>query len=100
MSKRGMNILINNLENFNIIIWYQNDYIKKIQKLRFAFYVLATNEYFDIIILVIVFINSIIMALDGNFFIPEVASKINITNYIFNFIFEYVIKITGITPLV
>ena len=96
------NNIINSLENFNIIIWHQNKTIKNIQKIRYAFYVCAYNESFELIVLVIVVVNSILMALDGNFLKPELLNQLNIGNYIFNsiFILEYVVKFIGLTPLV
>ena len=100
--KNKWNKIIYSLENFNIIIWHQNKTIKYLQKIRYAFYVFANNELFELIVLVIVMVNSIFMALDGNFLKPEILNKLNIGNYIFNsiFILEYVVKFIGLTPLV
>ena len=100
--RKKWNKIINSLEEFNIIIWHQNLYIKNLQKLRYAFYVFANNEYFDFSILSIVIINSIFMAFDGNFIKPEILNKLNICNYVFNciFIFEYLVKFIGLSPLV
>ena len=94
--------LINSLEDFNIIIWNEKTYLKNIQKVRKAFYELVTNDYFDYIILSIVIINSVFLAIDGNFIKPEILNKLNLSNYIFNgiFIFEYILKFIGLTPLV
>ena len=101
-NKTKWNNIIYSLENFNIIIWHQNKTIKYMQKVRYAFYVFANNELFELIVLVIVMINSIVMALEGNFLKPEILNKVNIGNYIFNsiFILEYVVKFIGLTPLV
>ena len=100
--KKKWNKIINSLEDFNMIIWNQNAYIKAIQKLRYAFYVFANTDYFDYCILGIVLINSIFLALDGNFLMPETLNKLNICNYAFNgiYIFEYIVKFIGLTPLV
>ena len=100
--KNKWNKIIYSLENFNIIIWHQNKTIKNLQKIRYAFYVFANNELFELIVLFIVMINSIFMALDGNFLKPETLNKLNIGNSIFNsiFILEYVVKFIGLTPLV
>ena len=100
--KNKWNQIIYSLENFNIIIWHQNKTIKNLQKIRYAFYVFANNDLFELIVLIIVVVNSIFMALDGNFLKPETLNKLNIGNYIFNsiFILEYVVKFIGLTPLV
>ena len=100
--KYKWDILINSLENFNTIIWHRNGYIKAIQQLRKVFYEVVTNDYFDYAILCVVLINSVFLALDGNFIKPEILNKLNIGNYIFNgiYIFEYIVKFIGLTPLV
>ena len=94
--------LINSLEDFNIIIWNERSYIKNIQIVRRAFYELVKDDYFDYVILSVVIINSGFLAIDGNFLRPEILNNLNITNYIFNgiFIFEYIVKFIGLTPLV
>ena len=101
-NKKRWNNIINSLEDFNMIIWHENRYIKDLQKLRYAFYVLSKNEYFDYAILIFVFLNSILLALDGNILKPELLNNLNIFNYIFNgiFIFEYIVKFVGLSPLV
>ena len=58
--------MIDALENYNIIIWHANSIIQKLQKVRYAFYILATNDYFDYFILTVVVVNSVFMAIDGN----------------------------------
>ena len=100
--KRKWNNIINSLEDFNMIIWNENTSIKVLQKLRYAFYVFANNDYFDYSILGIVLINSFCLALDGNYLKPETLNKLNMCNYAFNgiYIFEYVVKFIGLTPLV
>ena len=101
-NKKKWNKIINSLEDFNMIIWHENSYIKNLQKLRYAFYVFAINDYFDYTILSVVMINSFFLALDGNLLKPEISNKLNIGNYVFNmiFIFEYVVKFIGLGPLV
>ena len=101
-NRKRWNKLIQSLENFNMIIWHQNPYIKRIQKIRYAFYVFANNDYFEYTILSIVIANSIYLALEGNLFQPEFLTRIKILNFIFNiiFIFEYIVKFIGLTPLV
>ena len=101
-NKKRWNNIINALEDFNMIIWHENSYIKDLQKIRYAFYVLSKNEYFDYAIIIFVFLNSIWLALDGNILKPEILNKLNICNYIFNaiFIFEYIVKFIGLSPLV
>jgi hypothetical protein len=85
-----------------MIIWNENTWIKRFQKLRYAFYIMATNEYFDYSILSIVIINSVFMALDGNLLVPELIKKIELSNYAFNsiFILEYIVKFIGLGPFV
>ena len=101
-NRRKWNKLIKSLEDFNVIIWSENGTRKKWQKLRYAFYIFATDDYFDFIVLGIVIINSIFMALDGNLLKPENLEKLNVSYYIFNsiFILEYVVKFIGLGPLV
>ena len=101
-NRKRWNNMINSLEDFNMIIWHSNAWIKRFQKLRYAFYILATNDYFDFTVLSIVIINSVFMALDGNLLTPEVFKKLDTSNYVFNsiFILEYVVKFIGLGPFV
>ena len=101
-NRKRWNKLINSLEDFNMIIWHKNIWIQRFQKLRYAFYIIATNDYFDYAILSIVIINSVFMALDGNLLVPEVLNEIEKSNYAFNsvFILEYVVKFIGLGPFV
>ena len=101
-NRKKWNKLIKSLENFNMIIWNENSYIKKLQKIRYAFYVFANNDYFEYTILSIVILNSLILALEGNLIKPEYLGNIKYLNFGFNaiFIFEYVIKFIGLTPLI
>ena len=94
--------MIENLENFNIIIWNANPGIQRGQKIRYAFYLVATNNYFDYTILLVVIINAVFMALDGNLFTPEQFIKLSISNYVFNgiFIAEFILKFIGLGPIV
>ena len=100
--KKKWNKIIDSLEDFNMIIWHKNNYVKTLQKIRYAFYIFARNDYFDYIVLSIVIINSLILALDGNFLKPEILNELNKFNYFFNaiFVFEYIVKFLGLTPLV
>ena len=100
--RKRWNNMINSLENFNTIIYHRNSIIRNIQKVRYAFYLIATNEYFDIIVLVVVVVNSVFMALDGNLFKPEILNSLNVTNYVFNavYMFEYLVKFVGLGPIV
>ena len=102
VNRKRWNNMINSLEDFNMIIWNDNVALMRLQKVRYAFYILATSDYFDITILAIVIINSIFMALDGNLFKSEIVNNLNIANTIFNSIFylEYVVKFIGLSPLV
>ena len=100
--RKRWNNMINALENFNIIVWNANPAIKNIQKIRYAFYLIATNDYFDIIVLAVVLINSVFMAIDGNIIKPEILNNLNVSNYIFNgvYMFEYLVKFVGLSPIV
>ena len=100
--RKRWNQMIDALENYNIIIWHANSIIQKFHKLRYAFYLLATNDYFDYIILTVVVVNSVFMAIDGNILKPEVLDSLNVSNYVFNslYIFEYVVKFIGLGPIV
>ena len=100
--RRRWNKMIDALENYNIIIWHANSFVQKLQKLRYAFYLLATNDFFDYIILTVVVVNSVFMAIDGNILKPEVLDSLNVSNYVFNsvYIFEYVVKFIGLGPIV
>ena len=101
-NRKKWNKIINALEDFNMIIWHQNPAVQRMQKLRYAFYLVAINDYFDYIILAVVLINSVFMALEGNLFKAEVINQLNIANYVFNSIFflEYIVKFIGLSPLV
>ena len=101
-NKKKWNKLIYSLENFDMIIWHANPAIQRLQKVRYAFYIIARSDYFDYIILSVVIINSIFMALDGNIIKPEILNNLNISNIVFNSIFflEYVVKFIGLSPLV
>ena len=76
--------------------------MKRWQKVEYAFYIIAKNVYFDIIVLGVVIVNSFFMALDGNLLKPETLDRMNIYNYVFNSIFiaEYVVKFIGLGPLI
>ena len=101
-NRKRWNNMINSLENFNIIIWNNNRLFKNIQKIRYAFYLIATNDYFDIIVLAVVVINSVFMAIDGNILKPEILNDLNKSNFFFNavYMFEYVVKFIGLGPIV
>ena len=101
-NREKWNQMIDNLENFNIIIWNSNPGIKRWQKVRYAFYLIATNQWFDYIILLVVVINAIFMSLDGNLYRPEQFTDLSISNYVFNsiFIVEFILKFIGLGPIV
>ena len=100
--RKRWNEMIDALENYNIIIWHKNSVLQKFQKVRYAFYLLATNDYFDYFILTVVVVNSVFMAIDGNILKPEVLDSLNVSNYVFNsiYIFEYIVKFIGLGPIV
>ena len=99
--RKRWNEMIDALENYNIIIWHKNSFIQNLQKVRYAFYLLATNDYFDYFILTVVVVNSVFMAIDGNILKPEVLDSLNVSNYVFNsiYIFEYIVKFIGLGPI-
>ena len=100
--RKKWNKMIDALEDFNIIIWSNYETIKRGQKIRYAFYVLSTNDYFEYTILSIVIIYSFFMALDGNLLKPETLERMNNSYYAFNsiFILEYLLKFIGLGPIV
>ena len=102
VNRKKWNKLVNALEDFNIIIWSDIAAMKRWQKVEYAFYIIAKNVYFDIIVLGVVIVNSFFMALDGNLLKPETLDRMNIYNYVFNSIFiaEYVVKFIGLGPLI
>ena len=102
LNKKNWNRLIKSLEDFNMIIWDQNPYVKRAQKIRYAFYIFANNDYFEYTILSLVIINTLFSALEGNLFRPEYLMNLSILNYAFNtiFIFEFIVKFIGLTPLI
>ena len=101
-NRKKWNNIIVALEDFNMIIWTQNPAMQRLQKIRYAFYIIAINDYFDYFILLVVLVNSVFMALDGNIFKPEIINNLNISNIVFNSIFflEYIVKFIGLSPLV
>ena len=101
-NRKKWNDIIKALEDFNMIIWTQNPVMQRLKKIRYAFYILAINDYFDYFILLVVLVNSVFMALDGNIFKPETINNLNVSNYVFNSIFflEYIVKFIGLSPLV
>ena len=100
--RKKWNRMITALEDFNVIIWSENEAVKRVQKIRYAFYIIAQNIYFELIVLGVVIINSFFMALDGNLLKPEVLNRTNVSYYIFNgiFILEYIVKFIGLSPLI
>ena len=96
------NEMISNLEEFGVIIWKRQPGIKQLQKVRYALYLLSINFWFDLAIMILVIINALIMALDGNLFTPETYANISLSNYVFNAIFiaEFIIKFIGLGPIV
>ena len=101
LNRKKWNNLISSLEDFNLIIWHQNGSIKRWQKIRYAFYVFANNDSFEYTILALVIINSLFLALEGNFLKAEYLGNLTILNSAFNiiFIFEFIVKILGLTPI-
>jgi hypothetical protein len=90
------------LEEFNIILWKENFIIRFFQKFRYILYSLSISAQFDFFIIFIVIVNAIFMSLDGDLLDPVVYQQIQISNYIFNgiFIFEFVVKLFGLGPLI
>ena len=101
LNRKKWNNLISSLEDFNLIIWHHNSSIKRLQKIRYAFYVFANNDYFEYSILALVIINSLFLALEGNFLKAEYLGNLTLINSVFNliFIFEFIVKILGLTPI-
>ena len=101
-NRKNWNRLINSLEDFNLIIWNKNPYVQRVQKIRYAFYIFANNDYFEYTILSIVIINSLFLGMEGNMLKPEYSISLGYLNVIFNiiFIFEYIVKFVGFSPIV
>ena len=100
--KSKHNEMIYNLENFGVIIWTRAPCIKQLQKIKYGLFIVSTNTFVEIAIIIVVVANSIIMALDGNIFKPETVNTLNISNYVFNSIFiaEFIIKFCGLGPVI
>ena len=96
------NNMISSLEDFSVIIWNENPGVQRGQKIKFAFYIVAINPWFDYFIILVVCINAIFMALDGNLFTYEQIQNLNISNYVFNgiFIAEFILKFIGLGPII
>ena len=101
-NRNQWNRMVTALEDLNIIIWSNNAAMKRWQKVEYAFYIIAKNDYFDIIVLGVVIINSFFMSLDGNLLKPEILDNMNVSYYVFNaiFIMEYIVKFIGLGPLI
>ena len=101
-NRKRWNNMIKSLENFNIIIWSANPVFKNFQKVRYVFYLIATSNHFDIIVLSVVVINSVFMAIDGNILKPETLNNLSDSNYFFNalYMFEYAVKFVCFGPIV
>lgn len=97
------NSLITEMESVNIIIWGHNSCLKLIlKKIRYIFFELSTNVFFEGFILFIVIFNIITMLLAGNLFSAEAQSAFKFLNLGFNtiFIFEFVCKFIGLGPII
>jgi len=97
------NSLISEIEQVNIIIWSNNSCWKLIiKRIRFFFFMLSTNVYFELFILFIVVFNIFIMLLAGNLISVESQDVIKFLNLGFNiiFIFEFVCKFIGLGPII
>jgi hypothetical protein len=90
------------LQSFDIVLWRQNWFLRLLQKIRFALHYLSVVQWFDFFIIVIVIINSIIMALDGNMLDPDTLDLISNVNYAFNsiYILEFIVKFIGLGPMI
>lgn len=97
------NSLISEIEQVNIILWSNNDCMKLIiNRIRYVFFKLSTNVYFESFILFIVIFNIVTMLLAGNLFSLESQDVIKFLNLGFNciFIFEFVCKFIGLGPII
>ena len=92
---------INNLEDIGVILWIQKPFLKQIQYLRYLFFVLSFNQYFDLFIIGVVIVNTVFMAFDGNLIQPESLDQIGSSKYYFNsiYIMEFLVKIIGMGPI-
>jgi hypothetical protein len=97
------NSLINEIESVNIIIWGHNSCLKLIiKRIRYVFFRLSTNVFFEAFILFIVISNIVTMLLAGNLISVESQDGIKFLNLGFNvlFIFEFVSKFIGLGPII
>ena len=71
------------------------------QRIRWFLYVFSIDKYFDFFIMMIVILNVLIMALDGNLLDPKTKIEVYKLNFFFNavFILEFAVKIIGLGPL-
>ena len=69
--------------------------------MRYFFYSFSMNTYFDYFIVLIVVLNALFMALDGDLFPVSVRIEFALLNYFFNaiFIFEFIVKMLGYGPI-
>ncbi len=97
------NKLITDMEDINVIIWSENNTIECIfERIRYIFFVLSTNVYFEGFILFIVIFNITSMLLSGNLLTIEEQQIIKYLNLTFNviFIFEFFCKFIGLGPII
>lgn len=92
---------ISSLENIGVILWKPQPFFKEMHILRYYFFRLATSELFDLFIILIVIINAIFMALDGNLLSPEEFQVLDNSKYVFNafYFFELIVKLLGLGPI-
>lgn len=95
------NMEMNGLENLNIILWDERPFFRQVQYIRYQFFRLSFNQYFDLLIILVVIINSVFMSFEGNLVQPEQLTSLNDSGTYFNsiYIFEFVVKIIGMGPI-
>lgn len=71
------------------------------QRLRWFFYLFSIDKYFDFFIMMIVILNVLVMALDGNLLDTQTKIEVYKLNFFFNavFILEFAVKIVGLGPI-
>jgi len=97
------NHLISQMEKVHIVLWGNNSIIELILKrIRYFFFKLSTNSYFEFFILFIVIFNIMTMLLSGNLLTMEEQKIIKNLNLTFNiiFIFEFLCKFIGLGPII
>ena len=102
LNVKNYNQMINSLENLDSYIFNENIIISILKKIGLVFSLIAENNLFSLLIYINVIINAIFMGFEGNAFKPETLNELKKAKNIFNsiYIFEYVVKFIGLSPII